>query len=245
MKKLLTLILIILLLVISALIAWQGIQLGNFRILSIQELIEENDNLDEKISKAKTLTESTYKSELSKLNSNVSDLESTKKEYEQLVAITSESNYQLASREENYKLEYLYFQLGTIANRNNVTLTIDIATSSSGTSGLYDIILTTDYAGKEKDESGYVKITDFIYDVENDPTLGFKVEEFELAPSSNGGYALKGKFKAKNISIQDMSQISSQNNSDNTQTSEGSEDDKTNTTDSTQNSTNKDTTSKQ
>ena len=49
MKKLLTLILIILLLVISALIAWQGIQLGNFRILSIQELIEENDNLDEKI----------------------------------------------------------------------------------------------------------------------------------------------------------------------------------------------------
>ena len=233
MRKTLTFILIILLLILAVTMVVSGIKIGNFQILSINQLKEENIELDDKILQAERVSQTTYKSELAKFEAKLNELQNNKKRYEELVAITSESNYEIASREENYKVEYLYYQLGEIAKQNNVDLKIEISTSSTGVEGLYDVTLITSYEAPITDESGYVKITDFIYAVENDSTLGFKVEDFSLVPYSVGskteikeveivnedgtvtkqevstsieGYGLRGTFTAKNVAIQDITQ---------------------------------------
>lgn len=234
MKKILTFILILLLVILAIQMVVNGIQIGDFQILSIQGLKEENLELDDKILQSEKLATTTYNAELKKLENKINELQNNKKRYEELVAITSESNYEIASREQNYKLEYLYYQLGEIAKKNEVTLKIDISTSSSGIENLYDVTLISTYEAPVTDESGYVRITDFIYDVENDSTLGFKVEDFSLVPYSvppktvtttqevvneDGSistvtvnnvieqYGLKGTFTAKNISIKDISEM--------------------------------------
>ena len=234
MKKILTFILIVLLIVLAVQLVVNGINIGNFQILSISQLKEENLKLNDKILEADKVTQTTFKSELSKLDSKINELQNKKQQYEELVAVTSESNYEIASREENYKVEYLYYQLGEIAKKNEVDLVIEISTGSSNVKGLYDITLITSYEAAVTDESGYVRLTDFIYDVENDDTLGFKVEDFSLVPYSVSsktsettqevvkddgtivtetvtqsvpGYGLKGTFTAKNIAIQDITEV--------------------------------------
>ena len=233
MKKTLTFILIVLLVVLAVMIVVSGLKIGNFQILSIKQLKNENIELDNKIMAATTVTQTTYPTELSKFEEQINKLQNSKKRYEELIAKTSDSDYELATREEKYKLEYLYFQLGEIAKKNDVDLKIVISTSSSGVEGLYDVTLLTSYEAPVTDESGYVKITDFIYEVENDPTLGFKVEDFSLIPysvpaqtitkeeevigadgsvtiktinTSIEAYGLEGTFTAKNIAIQDITQ---------------------------------------
>lgn len=243
MKKLLTLILIILLIVLAATLVTNGIKIGDFQILSLKQLIQANVELDEKILEADKITKTDYKAELNKLDKKMNELQSNKKRYEELMAITSDKNFELASREETYKLEYLYYQLGEIAKKNDVDIKIEISTGSSGANGLYDITLITSYEGAATDESGYVKLTDFIYEVENDETLGFKVEDFSLIPydvssksvtredvivnekgetetitvtESVAGYGLRGTFTAKNIAIQDISDSILEGNDSNT-----------------------------
>ena len=245
MKKSLTFILIILLVILAVQMVVNGIKIGDFEILSIKQLQEENLELDDKILQAEKLTNTTYNAEYKKLNDQIKTLQNEKNRYEELVKVTSESNYALASREQNYKVEYLYYQIGEIAKKNEVDLKIEISTSSSGLSDLYDVTLITSYEAPVTDESGYVRLTDFIYDVENDSTLGFKVEDFSLVPYSVASktittkqevtnpdgtvstvtvnnvvqwYGLRGTFTAKNLSIQDIAEIISKDNTTNNTT---------------------------
>ena len=51
----------------------------------------------------------------------------------------------------------------------------------------------------------YISITDFISDIENDSTLGFKIEEFKMSPSGSEG-DLQATFTCKEITIKDVSQ---------------------------------------
>lgn len=242
MRKTLTFILILLLIILAAQLVVGGIEIGSLKLLSIQQLKEENIKLNDKILEADKVTQTTYKSELSKLEESINKLQDNKKKYEELVAITSESNYEIASREENYKLEYLYYQIGEIAKKNEVDLKFEIKTASSKVEGLYDVTLITSYEAPVTDESGYVRLTDFIYDVENDSTLGFKVEDFSLIPysvpsktiqttqkvvnedgtigtevvaKSIEAYGLRGNFTAKNIAIQDITKFTTSNDTTN------------------------------
>ena len=57
----------------------------------------------------------------------------------------------------------------------------------------------------------YISITDFISDIENDSTLGFKIEEFKMSPSGSEG-DLQATFTCKEISIKDVSQNAVQTN---------------------------------
>ena len=50
----------------------------------------------------------------------------------------------------------------------------------------------------------YISITDFISDIENDSTLGFKIEEFKMIPAGENG-DLQATFVCKEISIKDVS----------------------------------------
>ena len=51
----------------------------------------------------------------------------------------------------------------------------------------------------------YISITDFISDIENDSTLGFKIEEFKMVPGTSTS-DLKATFVCKEIAIKDISE---------------------------------------
>ena len=96
----------------------------------------------------------------------------------------------LAGQIQEYKVETLWVKLGTYATTEGTILQMDIKGSSTGGNGRYDLNFTV--AGK------YVGVTDFIYDIENDSKLGFKIEDFHMV-SAEGG--VQGTFSCKEIGI--------------------------------------------
>ena len=96
----------------------------------------------------------------------------------------------------------------------------------------------------------YVGITDFIYDIENDSSLGFKIEEFKLLPAttqqSDGKTNLSATFTCKNIAINiDPSAIAKPEQNENTEgqtqgensTTDGNNTNSVNSTNTTNNTT--------
>ena len=187
MRKILFIILIILLLVGAGLTIANGLEIGDFQIWGVKSIIAQNENIDNKNQQLSNLVSITYPNSLDELNTSSETLTSTKQEYENKAILVSNSKYYMQT--EKYEIEFLWTKLGNYAQDNNVQIKIDVVNSSS-TSGLYDLNFTI--AGE------YVDVTDFIYDVENDSKLGFKIEDFHMSAVKDG---VQGSFACKEISI--------------------------------------------
>ena len=186
MRKILLIILIILLLVGAGLTIANGFELGNFKIWGVKAIVAENETIDKKNLELSNLVSVTYPSTLDALDTSSKTLTSTKEEYEEKAILVSNSKYYMQT--EKYEIEFLWTRLGNYAKDNNVQIKIDVVNSS--TSGLYDLNFTI--AGE------YVKVTEFIYDVENDSKLGFKIEDFHMSANGEG---VQAGFSCKEISI--------------------------------------------
>ena len=76
----------------------------------------------------------------------------------------------------------------------------DLSHGSSGVSNQYNISFTV--IGQ------YISISDFIYAIEKDPNLGFRIEEFAIVPYSEE--SLQATFIIKNVAI-DPTSLSNSN----------------------------------
>lgn len=218
MKKLLMLILIGLLLTLSIFIVLNGFEVGNVEVLSYLAIQTKSKELDETIQEASKLAEKDYKQAVSNVKESSKKLEQAKKDYEDMTAVSSEGDIQTASQMERYEVETLWVKLGNYATSEGAVMRMDIV--QGATSDTYNLKFTVN--------GSYISITDFISDIENDSTLGFKIEEFKLVPSSSGE-DLQATFVCKDIAIKDVSRTSNPNL--------GTTEDENNTTNST-NSTN-------
>ena len=194
MKKLLILILIALLLALSVFIVMQGVQIGNVTVLGIRGIQDKSEALDEKIQEAGKLAEKDYQQAVTDVNENAKKLEEEKKNYEDMTTVSSDSEVQNANQLEEYEIETLWVRLGNHATTQGVEMQMDVLPSSSGAKGTYNLRFTA--------TGSYISITDFISSIENDSTLGFKIEEFKMVPS---GSALQGSFVCKDIAIKEVS----------------------------------------
>lgn len=220
MKKLLILVLISLLVVLSMFLVIQGVSIGNFEILGVKGIQEKNSELDEKIQQAAKLVEKDYKQVVSDVETNAKKLKEEKQNYEDMVTVT-DSDTQAANQIEKYEIETLWVRLGNHATSEGVVMQMDVISGSNSAQDVYDLRFTA--------TGSYISITDFISAIENDSTLGFKIEEFKMNPASSGS-DLQATFVCKEISIKDVSAIT-------TSTSNATTDNTTNTTNTT-NSTN-------
>lgn len=186
MRKILFSIIIILLLLGAGLTIANGLELGNFHVWGINAFVAENENIEKKNQELSDLVSVTYPNSIEQLNTASNTLDFTKKEYEDKAVLISNSKYYMQT--EKYEIEFLWTKLGNYAQDNNVQIKIDVV--NSGTAGLYDLNFTI--AGE------YKNVTQFIYDVENDSKLGFKIEGFNMA-SIEG--VVQGTFSCKEISI--------------------------------------------
>lgn len=206
MKKLLILILIALLLALTMFIAINGVQIGNLEILGVTGIQDRNSELEEKIAQATKLASTDYKKAVSAVQENSKKLEEEKKNYEDMTAISTESEIQEAAQLQTYEIEYLWAKIGNHATSEGAIIKMDVTKGTNTTSNTYNLKFTV--------TGSYISITDFISDIENDSSLGFKIEEFKMLPGN--GSDLEATFVCKDITIKDLSQaVITQNNDEN------------------------------
>lgn len=198
MKKLLMLILIGLLLALFVYIGLYGFQVGNVEVLSYTGMQTRNEQLDAKIQEASKLAEKDYKEILSTVQESSKRFVQAKEEYEEMTTISSEDDIQMASQIERYEIEALWVKLGNYATSEGAILKMDIVQRNSN--DMYNLRFTVN--------GSYISITDFISDIENDSTLGFRIEEFKMIPSGSGE-DLQAIFVCKDIAIKEISETAS------------------------------------
>lgn len=228
MRKVLLSILTVLLVVMTALIMKNGIKIGSLQVLGFQGLADESQKLTEKIDEANQ-KEDSYKSTLSALESDSKSLAQAKKDYLDLVSVSSASDIQQALQTKTYTIEYLWSRVGNHATSEGVTVTMNVVSSSAGAG--YRDFLEFNASGK------YLAISNFIYDLENDTNLEFTIDDFDM----KSGVAT---FKVKGVRIiQENSTATVGGSSKTTKNStSNTTQDSNNTTNSTTNETEKSTT---
>ncbi|MCI9063738.1 MAG: hypothetical protein HFJ17_03960 [Clostridia bacterium] len=186
MRKVLFVILAILLFIGAGFIIANGFEVLNLDVLGMKAIKEKNDLIDNKNQELSTLVGTTFESKLSTLNQSIQTLQTTKKSYEDKIVFASDENKNMQT--EKYEIEFLWTKLGNYAKDEKVEIKIDVTNGS--TAGFYDLKFTV--VGK------YVNITEFIYDIENDSKLGFKIEDFHMTSGEEG---VQGTFSCKEIGI--------------------------------------------
>ena len=235
MKKLLILILIALVLVLTVFTIINGIHIGNFSVLGIKEIQNENATLEKDVTEATKLASSTFPNKVSELNASMKKLEEQKTTYEDMVAVSDTGEIQTASQLSKYNLDFLWTEIGTHAT--SVGVNIDMAlTQGTGGQDVYNINFTA--------VGSYVGISEFIRDIEDDSDLAFKIEEFSMKTGTSTS-ELQATFVCKNIPIEGISSLdisansasSTNQNTTNNNTTNTTSTNTTNTTNTT-NSTN-------
>ena len=197
MKKLLMLILIALLVAFSIFLFIQGVHIGSFEISWIKIIQEKDDELDAKIQQAGKLAEKDYKQAVGDVTASSQQLKQQKKNYEDMTAISTDAEGKSTNQIEKYEIETLWVRVGNHATSQGVVMQMDVIKGNSSIQDMYNLKFTA--------TGSYISITDFISAIENDSTLGFKIEEFKMNPSSSGS-DLQATFVCKDIAIKDVSQ---------------------------------------
>ncbi len=211
MKKLLILVLIALLVALTMFIGIKGVTIGSIEILGIKGIQEKNSELDEKIQQAGKLAEKTYSQAVSEVEVNAKKLKEEKQNYEDMTTISTDGEVQASNQIEKYEIEALWVKLGKHATTEGVVMKMDVKPGSSGAQGVYNLNFTA--------TGGYVQIEEFISSIENDSTLGFKIEEFKMVPSGND---LQATFVCKDIPIKEVSALTTQTEPQSTSNTTGS-----------------------
>lgn len=192
MRKILMIVIIILLLGLGYVTLANGLKIGNLQILSVKQIEEESQKLKTKIEEVNSLIDVEYPkkiSELKKANSNMKDSES---EYFKYTNLSTDEEILEAMQKKNYTIEFLWATIGTHARNEGINLKFEIVSSSTGGNNANDLKFTA--------EGSYIAITNFVYALENDTNLNFKIENFKLLPHENE--ILQATFTVKNITIQ-------------------------------------------
>ena len=158
MKNILLTILTILITVIMVIVMKSGIDIGSLHILGFQGIADENQKLLDVIEQSKQKNNE-YTAKLQTINSDSEKLATAKKEYFDLVQVSTASEIQEAMQIKSYRVEYLWSRVGNHS-------------SSMGDSAYKDLKFTVN--------GNYLAITNFIYDLENDESLDFTIDGFDM-----------------------------------------------------------------
>lgn len=170
MKKILISVLIVLLLVLSYFALMKGI--GFLKIKSINDIKNASNQLENDFNEANELSSKTYPSEVEALESAIKQLKISKQEYDNKNLYIGEENSIGTVEIKTYKIHYLWTILGNYRKDRGVqSLTLDL--KSTENKDVYDLEFTL--------IGSYTRITDFLYDIENDEELNFEIKDFVIS----------------------------------------------------------------
>ena len=171
MKKILISVLIILLLILSYFALAKGI--GFLKIKSINDIKSASTKLQNDFNEANELSSKIYPTELETLENAIKQLKISKQEYDNKNLYATEENSIGTIELKTYKIHYLWTVLGNYRKDRGVrSLTLDL--KSTETKDVYDLEFTL--------IGSYTRITDFLYDIENDDQLNFGIENYYVEP---------------------------------------------------------------
>lgn len=220
MRKILLSLIMIVLIVIMAVTMKNGITVGKFKLPGFQEIEKKNDELTELIAEANDKKEE-YQGSLDLLESDAIAMAKAKKEYLDLVQVSTDSDIKEALQTKTYTIEYLWSKIGNYAKKEGLTdVTFNTTTSTIGTQDFRNLTFTLN--GK------YLQIINVINDIENDPDLDFTIDNFMMTKDT-------GKFTVKDIKLESGTTTGTSSTASTTSASASSS---TTTTSSTQNSSN-------
>ena len=198
MKKLLISVIILLILVLTGITVVKGLEVGSFRILGILDIKKENDGLDTKIKQATKLTSTDYQRKIDELNDAIKQLEKQKNDYEDMVNVSTDTQIEAANQTYNNTIDFLFVRIENHAKSEGVKMEMKVTRSSTGVEDVYNLNFTA--------VGTYTGIEEFITGIEDDSKLGFKIENFSMIASTEGGEQVEATFVCKDITIKGMSQ---------------------------------------
>ena len=213
MRKILLSIIIILFLALGYVTLKNGIQFGSVQILSIEQIEQKAQELNTKIDEVNSMIDVDYPEKRKELTNAEKHLQEAEEQYLQYTNVSTDAEILAAMEQKSYTIEFLWTTLGTHARKQGVLLTFEIVSSSTGTNGVNDIRFTVN--------GSYIAITNFIYAIENDTDLNFRIQNFKLLPYQ--GEILQGTFTVKNIAVQgntSTQSVNATNTSDTEKTSD-------------------------
>ena len=196
----------------------RGITIGNFQILSIPEIKSSSEKLDSEIESLNNLKNATYKKKLDELQSSIKDLTKAKQGYLDLASVSTDTEIQEANQEQIYAMEFLWDKVGTYATQEGLTLTWNIV--SIGVNSKYNLNFTI--------TGSYIGIINYVYALENDSELAFRIENFKI--TSAGTNDVTATFLVSNITIKEES-ITTATSSSNSALNQNKKQDSKNATD--------------
>ena len=204
MKDILITVTSILLTVVIIICMVKGLTVGSFRILSISNIKQESLNLDNEVDELNNLKNVTYKKKIDDLQTATKYLTTAKQKYLDLASVSSDEEIQEANLEQTYAMEFLWNKVGSYATKEGVTLKWDV--SSTGVNNKYTLNFTT--------TGSYVGVISYIYALENDSDLAFRIENFKMTAS---GENVTATFTVNNVAIKAETISSASSNNTNEQ----------------------------
>lgn len=171
MKKALISIIGVILLILICVFAIKGISIGKLSVYSWKDIKEQSLNLDKKIEEANTETNQNYAKSIADIETATTNLKNLKEEYESKVGVNGELGI---TQIEKYKIEYLWSIIGGYGDDESVQVTLEFKETSIDDTYNINFTLYGSYTG----------ITDFLYDIENDDELNYRIKDFKIEPSS-------------------------------------------------------------
>lgn len=199
MRKLLLILVTVLIALIFCIIVLWGTQIGKFRIYSYDEIVSISKEKTALLSALDSKNVSEYNKTLKALQTAVQTYEKTKSEYDRLVQEGKIDENAIYNSIDLYDAEELGEKIRNYAKEKNVILDLEVIQSATSTSISSEYImcdLNFNVSGE------YIAITDFIYSIEDDDTLGFEIKDFSLEEEDE---VLKASFSTKNIPISSQS----------------------------------------
>lgn len=198
MKKLLIASITVLLVILTGVTIVNGITIGKINILGIKAIKEKDEQLNTTVQQATKLASTDYQKKINDLNDEIKKLQNEKTSYEDMVNVSTETQTQAANQFlGGYQISYLLVRIGTHAKTEGVEMKMDVSRSSSGNEETYNLNFTATGA--------YVRIAEFITDIEDDSSLGFKIEEFKMTGTSENTSSTQATFVCKDVKIQGIS----------------------------------------
>ena len=154
-------------------------------------------------------TDDNYTSALSKLKTDISNLTKAKKDYLDLVTISTESEIKQATQTKNYTIEYLWSRVGNHATSEGVNLKMEVGSSTLNDSSYKNLNFTA--------TGEFLALVQFIYSLENDANLDFTIDKFDMTANKCTFTVADVKIQQENTT-ETISSVSS--SSDNTAQSE-------------------------
>jgi len=204
MKDILITVISVLLTAVIIICMAKGLTVGNFHILSINDIKKESLNLDSEIDELNNLKNVTYKKKIDDLQTATKSLTTAKQKYLDLASVSTDKEIQDANLEQTYAMEFLWNKIGSYATREGVTLKWDV--SSTGVNSKYTLNFTT--------TGSYIGVINYIYALENDSELAFRIENFKMTAS---GENVTATFTVNNVAIKAETISSASSNNTNEQ----------------------------